>query len=47
MVQTYGLGNAQTLIEQGVVTLQEAICCRDDIMIYLIKKDYHQINHSK
>ena len=32
------LGNAQTLIEQGVVTLQEAICCRDDIMIYLMKK---------
>ena len=32
------LGNAQSLIEQGIVTLQEAICCRDDIMIYLMKK---------
>ena len=41
------LGNAQTLIEQGIVTLQEAICCRDDIMIYLIKKVYHLTNHSK
>lgn len=32
------VGNAQTLIQEGVVTLQEAICCRDDIMIYLIAK---------
>ena len=31
------LGNAQTLIEQGIVTLKEAICCRDDIMVYLMK----------
>ena len=31
------LGNAQSLIEQGIVTLKDAICCRDDIMIYLIK----------
>ena len=32
------LGNAQTLIEQGIVTLKEAICCRDDIMVYLMQK---------
>ena len=32
------LGNAQDLINEGVVTLKEAICCRDDIMVYLMKK---------
>ena len=30
------LGNAQTLIEQGIATISTAICTRDDIMIYLI-----------
>jgi len=32
------IGNAQSLIEAGTVTLQDAICCRDDIMNYLIEK---------
>ena len=30
------LGNAQVLIEEGKATISTAICCRDDIMIYLI-----------
>ncbi|MGN0377449.1 MAG: PolC-type DNA polymerase III, partial [Suilimivivens sp.] len=32
------LGNAQTLIAEGKATISGCICCRDDIMIYLINK---------
>lgn len=32
------LDNAQTLIQQGVCSLSEAICARDDIMNYLVAK---------
>lgn len=32
------LNNGKDLVEQGIVTLSEAIGCRDDIMIYLIKQ---------
>ena len=32
------LNNAQTLINEGTIKLDEAICTRDDIMIYLIKE---------
>ena len=30
--------NAQTLVEKGICTLRNAICCRDDIMIYLMNR---------
>ena len=32
------LNNAQSLIEAGTIKLEDAICTRDDIMIYLIKQ---------
>ena len=32
------LGNAQKLIQDGDATISTAICCRDDIMLYLIGK---------
>ena len=32
------LGNAKDLILSGQATIQTAICCRDDIMVYLIQK---------
>ncbi len=31
--------NAQLLVQKGICTLRNAICCRDDIMIYLINRE--------
>lgn len=41
------VGNAKDLVDSGVVTLGEAVCTRDDIMIYLIKKVCHRILPSR
>ena len=38
------LNNAQELVRQGICTLKDAICTRDDIMVYLI---HHHVENAK
>ena len=38
------LNNAQDLVRQGICTLKDAICTRDDIMVYLI---HHGVENAK
>lgn len=41
------LGNAEDLINEGICTLSDAICTRDDIMVYLIKMGVPHANAFK
>ncbi len=41
------LNNAETLIKEGIATLSDAICTRDDIMTYLIKQGLPSQNSFK
>lgn len=41
------LGNAEELINEGICTLKDAICTRDDIMVYLINKGVPHANSFK
>lgn len=40
-------GNAESLIDDGICTLKDAICTRDDIMVYLIQKGLPPANSFK
>ena len=41
------LGNAQVLIQEGKCKLSSAICCRDDIMVYLMHMGLESGNESQ